>query len=641
MSDDDKNWSISRLRQHHRRSIVSQLVEIGNESNRQEHAKFRSFIKNLQCLKPRGSKLHRQLINAFEERRYVALSYTWTPSEHEDPRVGRYAVENWDNGDFKFSNVRECVLKRALHYMSHAKIRFLWIDAHCIRQVTCHVDNCARHPHCLEKRDAIQAMDLVYQLSAHPVALLGRRLESEGELELLEWILSGNFVDSDNKLLLSAGTELQLAEKALLLASDITKDNWWSRAWTFQENYRGGTRMQLLIGHHESLEPQKQRYRVFGGIPGELCISSVAFSMAVTRLCLALRELTELSPEDLGHVDCVLRAAGRYVIMLNDSSSMTPIVVADIEARGLSNPWDRLAIVANCCQYPVRLDGGALSRQGHSLSLSILAMCLLNGEIFDDGEDDIVSQPVAKLTASKLLESLMFRQFNAPEDDFRRLTFNKGCRLADVELTMYGIGARGHLWKLGRIINTADFPRESPWIKEPRGRLALDQRKCLLGLVFHLKGLGHKPLADRIDEYLKTDADAAGQEYSSFTDMYLHHMAAELATAVQKKQKLRLGCIRVLDDERSPYRAIFFWSGQGGNEAHDFAFTSMRQSHPGSQTHDANDIDCHVSLRVTIENPQGGGVPELRICNWLRGICFFEDCPLTQVILPWPQSLLS
>ncbi|KAG6353694.1 hypothetical protein INS49_005403 [Diaporthe citri] len=88
MSDDDKSWSISRLRQHHRRSIVSQLVEIGSGGNQQEHAKFRSFIDKLQCLRPRGLKLHRRSINAFEERRYVALSYTWTPSEHEDPENG-------------------------------------------------------------------------------------------------------------------------------------------------------------------------------------------------------------------------------------------------------------------------------------------------------------------------------------------------------------------------------------------------------------------------------------------------------------------------------------------------------------------------------------------------------------------------
>lgn len=69
--------------------------------------------------------------------------------------------------------------------------------------------------------------------------------------------------------------------------------------------------------------------------------------------------------------------------MVHSSSSMTSTVIADIEARGLSKPWDRLA---NCCQYPVRLDGGALSRQCRSLSLSVLAMCLLNSEILDNGQ---------------------------------------------------------------------------------------------------------------------------------------------------------------------------------------------------------------------------------------------------------------
>lgn len=635
--DDDKNCSLFQLSQHHRSPIVSQLVDIGSESNQEKHTKFRIFIEELQCLVPRGLKLHRQSIDASSEHRYVALSYTWTPSEHEDPEPGRYTVKNWDNEDFKLSNVRECVLKRVLDYMSHAKVRFLWIDAHCIRQDTCRINDCDVPPRCGEKRDAIQAMDLVYQLSEHPVALLGRQLGSKRELDVLAWILSGCLVDSDNDFLLSAETEFDQAVEALVLASQITHELWWSRAWTFQENYRGGTWMQLLIAHHESLEPHKQLYSMFGEIPGELCILSVDFSREVTRLCLALGAVTEPASDISRQIGCVLRAARRYAIILNDSSSMTPIVVADIEVRGLSKPWDRLAIVANCCQYPARLDGGELSRQGHSLSLSILAMCLLNGEILDNGKDSAV--PVAALTASESLERLMFREFNAPEDDVRRLSFNKGCRLVDVKLTVDGIETRGHLWNLGRIIDTTHLPKKSRWIEDDRRHpLTFIERKCLLRLVSHLEDWGYTTLADQIED-LAIDASAM-QRHSLFTNRYLYRMAAELAAAVRDKQELRLGCIR--DDEYSPYSAIFLWSEQDGNEAcSDFAFTSIRKRNPGSQTYDANDLDYHVSLLVNIEEQHGRDLPLLRTCNWLRGICFFENYSLTPVIFPWPQSLLS
>nr|XP_036584417.1 ATP-dependent DNA helicase [Colletotrichum truncatum]KAF6793935.1 ATP-dependent DNA helicase [Colletotrichum truncatum] len=182
--------------------------------------------------------------------------------------------------------------------------------------------------------------------------------------------------------------------------------------------------MQLLIRHDPSLEPQKWRYRPFGEIPGELCILSVMFSVQATRLCLALREVAGLPPLDVKRIDGVLRAAGRYALMVHSSSSMTATVIADIEARGLSKPWDRLAIVANCCQYPVRLDGGALSRRGRSPSLSVLAVCLLNGEILDNGNNDMAS--AAGLTMSEFLGRFMLRRFKAPEDEARQLTFNKG-----------------------------------------------------------------------------------------------------------------------------------------------------------------------------------------------------------------------
>lgn len=78
---------------------------------------------------------------------------------------------------------------------------------------------------------------------------------------------------------------------------------------------------------------------------------------------------------------------------------------------------------------------------------------MLNGEILDNSDDNTTS--VAKLTTSVFLKERMFYTFNAPEDDTRRLTFNKGYWLSDVELTKGGIIATGYLWKLGRIIDTS------------------------------------------------------------------------------------------------------------------------------------------------------------------------------------------
>lgn len=638
--DDDKGQSLHELSVHHQASIISQLVDIGSERNQQQHDKFLGFISCLQCLRPDGTYLRRTSIDAFVQKCYLALSYTWEPSEYEDPESGRYSVEDWAGNYLIPSKVRDCVLDRVLSYMRYVKVQVLWIDAHCIRQDTCRVAACTRHPSCIEQSDAIQAMDLVYQLSEYPVALLGRPLRVESELQLLARILSGKFVDkSINRL--SMAIAFDEAREALWLLREITRDAWWTRAWTFQENYRGGQEMQLLIAHDSSLEQQKLRLEMFGKISGELCIQSVSFSKQATRLCLALRRVeNKLSPNEVCWIDGVLRAAGRYALVLPESSAMTPTVVADIEARGLTKPWDRLAILANCCQYSVRLDGEALRQQNHSLSLSILAMSLLNGEILNNDDDGL--NLMTSITTSKFLQRYLFAEFSAPTDGTHRLTFNKGCRLTSAKLTAEGISTNGHLWKLGRVVDTSMFPRKLPRIDEPNGRLKLDQRKRLLQLVLYLFRQRYRDLAGHIDGYLADDA-RAGKSYVKFTDKYLHRMATELATAIEAGRKLRLGRIWDPTESCSPYSAVFVWSNGGGYEgeaypAPAFVFTSAWFRDPGSDAHDANDIDRHVSLEVSISLNRDG-VPRLRTHAWRLGMCFFKGSPRTKVVFPWPRAL--
>jgi len=160
-------------------------------------------------------------------------------------------------------------------------------------------------------------------------------------------------------------------------------------------------------------------------------------------------------------------------------------------------------------------------------------------------------------------------------------------------------------------------------------------------------GLGYRPLASRLEEYLAADARAAGKDYNCFADMYLHRMATELAEAISAGQKLRLGLTSDPEgqwEEPTSYNAVFVWSGRRGGApnppAPAYVFTSSRQGDPGSQTYDANDLDRHVSLEVDIKQPRGsGGVPQLRIQTWRFGMCFFSGCPRIRVLFPWPRAL--
>ncbi|KAI0404564.1 hypothetical protein F4802DRAFT_221683 [Xylaria palmicola] len=265
-------------------------------------------------------------------------------------------------------------------------------------------------------------------------------------------------------------------------------------------------------------------------------------------------------------------------------------------------------------------------------------MCLINGEILDNSDDS--PKPVASLMASKFLEERLFRAFRAPKNETRRLTFNKSCRLTDMKLTLDGILTRGHIWKLGRIIDTSTFT--PPRSNNPHGRRTLNQRmRPLRWLVFCLRK--HRYLSNRIKEYLKSDAKADPRKrYVSFTETYHHRMATELVTAIREGQNLRLGSIWDPSEQHSKrYRAVFVWPSKE-RPLPAYVFTSTWPADPGSEAHDANDTDHHVSLAVSVEAPPAGralALPHLRVRGWLLGMCFFEGCPRTEVVFPWPRAL--
>ncbi|RYP78264.1 hypothetical protein DL771_000741 [Monosporascus sp. 5C6A] len=563
----------------------------------------------------------RHLINAWEMRRYVALSYTWEPSEDEDRTSGWYRVEDRSQSRCFESPVRNCVFERVTKYMRHEEVDLLWIDRHSIPQ---------GEP-CDRKSAGLQSMDWVYKQSAHPLALLGRPIGSRYELQLLYEILKGRFVvgryeAGHSHHQLSENASRRRARDALLLLHEITSDLWWRRAWTFQENYKGGRAMTLLISHWPPWDGQKRRYRIFGDIPGELCINSVQFSDQATRLCQAFQRAESQTPEEKRAIKAITTRAGRYAVLLNKSESMAPAIIADVERRGVSNPWDRLAIVANCCSYPVRLHIQQLREEGHSLSLSMLAMCLLNGQILHNGRPS--QRPVSGMTVSEFLKAQSFDGLSSPRYE-PSLTFNKGCRFVDVKLTETGVLTSGHLWELGPTIPTAQFGSHLPPVGNVPGALGPQEQQLLT------------QLWRKLDSHCETRTLASHRENEpfGFSENYMLMMAAEVASAIREGKVLRRGRLEGQDQ----YSAIFVW-GDDSSEGPAFVFTSSQPRNPDSRGHDANDTDRHVSLEVELgpmARQTGNGLPHLYVKRWVHGLCFFVGCPREEVIFPWPPDLKS
>ena len=642
--------------------VVARLLDI--QESKERHQKFLRYIKHLECLhldetherKPAGTStrripLLRHWINAFHEKNYLALSYTWQPSEFEDGSKGRYEVQTRDKRDFYQSPVRNCVFDRIFAYMQHFGLQFLWIDRHSVKQRACKV-TCV-HKKCKDKRAALQTMDLVYRLSRQPVALLGRPISSEDELDLLARILEGKLVDKNRETgrpQLSTATDRSEAHRALMLLNAITCDRWWTRAWTFQESHRAGHQMTLLIRHSVSLERSKRSYHVFGDVPGELCFNYVTFSFEATRLCQAFQRIRSYTRKESDAINQVLGTAGKYTIMLERSNAMFPTIIDSIGRRNLEKSWDRLAIVSNCCQYPIRLNKEELQEKSCSLDLSMLALCLLNGEIIHNDRTGETHRSPSLTSVSAYLRTHFFNEFHGPQID-RSLTFNKSCRFINVKLDARGIITEGHLWKLGKIVRTTNFSDQLPQSKKPGGSLTVHQWKRLAQLAHELRSLSHVPLARSIEGYLRLDSSNNGRSQpwrSQFPRRYMRMAAKRLVEAIDGGETLRLGSLWGRGEGLTPYKAIFIWeNGDDAREIHanqqevpSFAFTASRPKQPNSSTVGTNDIDHHVSLEVRFTDLDvEHRVPRLYVRRWLSGLCFFNGCLRNKVIFPWPPSV--
>ncbi|KAF5697464.1 heterokaryon incompatibility protein [Fusarium mundagurra] len=653
--NDDSNFSLRNIVTNHGKSIASLLLNIGE--NKQPQRKYLSFIQELECLRLENSSdgpiLIRREINAFEEQDYVALSYTWGNSEQESPVKGKYKFQTRGyNPQFFPSPVRDSVFDRVFSFMRAKGLSMLWIDRHCVKQKTCKTNVTCAHKRCEDKKRAIETMDLVYSLSKHPVALLGKPIEWEHELDVLFKILSGQFVKELEQ------TDDDEILQALSLLSRITKDRWWTRAWTFQEDYRGRRNMTLLIRHPDFLEAKKREYEIFSDVPNELCIQSIRFSEKITEFCRAVQDKTPQREDVSHHTKYILGAAGNYKILLESSMPMTPRVIADIQRRGLDDAWDKLAIIANCCQYNIRIDHKQMQKP-NSLSISILAMYLLNREILlNDSQKD--SSLMIDKTLSQFLEDQAFKEFYAPEGE-RDLTFNKGCRFIDTEFAPKGIKTEGHLWKLGRIIDPATFLLPLPEAKNKAHSVNQDEQRCLAHLAAELRRLHETTLAMHIKRFLSYDPTRQEDNLKNetFSRSYMRLMAKELVKAIKEGKLLRLGRIWNFQKKPNPCSAIFIWNADGAEETTikrnpsninnkrgrkpewKFAFTASRPLKRGFQQHGTNDLDHHVSLEVkwpSSRNHSPSEFPQLFVRSWIVGLCFFYDFPRTSVIFSWPSS---
>lgn len=565
------------------------------------------FVRDLECLHlidwGDTFKFEKDCINAFEVDCAI-ISYPWNQPRNEPKVAGSWFVE-----DGRRSIVPDYVWRRAADYMRGEKVEYLWIDAECIAQEDSEA-----------KAKAISEMDWLYHHGSHPFGMLTRTVREEIELHLLAQVLQGEDFS------LKKGNTAE-AWPAIRLMGEITSDIWWTRAWIYQENYHGGKRMDLLMPHERGLETLKAEYAdLFGNLRGELIINSVQLSGALTDLCQAF--ISSNPPRfQKGLASQIISRAGRYSALLKRQSSMSPTIIADIGKRNVTNHPDRLDISANCCSYNIRLNRDKLNRETHSVSVAILVLFLLNGEIFSETSPGTMSP--FNLTVVEFINRYAFKRFSPPSQGYE-LTFNKSCRFVDPSIAGDGVHTCGHLWQLCRRTIKISSEQAKEW---------RTVETTLWGLQKYLEE----------DEYIdeRHNLDKLAHSLKKLREMslqtpahdYMWKMAKTLAAALKSGSTLRLGylCSPPGISGRSSPTAVFICPDEAMDcHGPSFVFTSFR----AKKTSDGpgyNDVDKHVSLQVHLKR-RGSLPPNLSAQAWMHGLWFCEEMA-QPVVFPLPRIL--
>ena len=599
--------------------MVSNLQQI--ENFRVHPEKSNLWAENLECLSVSDYddsvlELSRKPSTGADARKYIAVSHAWRYSVKADTTPdGRYRTYTAPRTPPRPCKIRDEVLDRIIAYARYFEVPKFWIDTECIRQ-----DETAN------SQVAMDSMDLVYSCSSHPLGVLGTILETQEEVNLLQDLLFGTFTenaDLKGHPRLAEDVDESRFINLLKVLGRLSSDQWWHRAWIFQEEYRSSINMLLLIRHNPSLKKGHD----FGRMYGEICISSVQLRTQATLFLLAYENKGR--PQWKGLCKILRQTFGKYNILhrfcdMAQDKAMSSRIFADIGRRGITEPFDLLPIAANTCDYRYHLQSKQLANENHSLSFSVLALFLLNGEIIRNGPSS--ARIPQQMNVFDYLEHISFRSFRPPVAD-KQLSFLKKARFADVRFSERGICTAGHLWEICGTIDTSR--RRRIRTQEPQydqGRLTPFQHRCLHWLIGVLQDEHwlYKALASRLLRFVARVQDPENQTAANSLMLI---MAEEVVEAIRSRKRLYIA--RLVGSSEAT--AVFVNVGDDTTNI----FTSW---HSRNLSYDRVQ-DFYVSIAVKVYEHYNN--PVLRTLQWVNGLAFFKQSAKVPVVFAWPLSWMN
>lgn len=616
---DDTNCSLDELLASRPTSIVSELVSIQRcqERSGRNFSKTQS-IRCLSCCKDKrrqgGDQILQYVDLPGDDGNFAAVSYVWHASAFEDPRHGDYTIKS-KSGRSRRANVRNTVMQRVLRYIISEDVSSFWIDQECINQ---------RNDKA--KDVAIQTMDVIYRRSHYPIGMLSTPLRWQEEIDILFELLKGDCVrTSSGSTGLSLLVDTAKAERIVLMLFRLLCDAWWSRRWIFQEEYCSMGRMRLLIPHSSGLYKQNDT-EVFGNTANELVVSASGFRAQTTRFCIAYLGCDSLTRK-ASRRRCllILKRAKSYMMLrkygwqINDPGRglvMSTRILADLCRRSGSIPSDMLAIMSNSCGYAARLQSKQLEAEGfNSLSLAILALFVLNGEILQNW------QAKRDETVVEVIKRHSFQQFDPPAND-HHLTFMKRCRLPAVVLYHEGVETRGYVWRTCALFKAKRVSR--------RCHKTDDWRVVLAEIADDLP-LEHNYLKRSIKNYLRGVFPTLMS--TSGLQTIFRKMTEMVVQAAKDGRRLALA----VPAGHTQASAVFLWKGRFALDMS--IFTTCEPADDERDRRRCRFLDKFVSLSVDLDQQADDDLPHLRPRGWINGIWFPGPRTSRKVMFPWPASL--
>lgn len=340
---------------------------------------------------------------------YVAVSYCWPEPIFDDQgQLLKTPVESKVrdlDGTVRDARALDDVLDRAVDFANCVGLRMIWIDQECLPQPTDQSPDEEKEYQQL----GVQAMDLVYNRACVTVGLHAGTIVDQNQVNALRTLIS-----------LSEIGELRPLPRLNSLILDylysflgmVTSDRWYTRAWVVQESNSAGVGLFLSFRRGEGIE-YPSSFRSSRNPPKHsldlhpLRHSSQLINIQVDEFRGLVRVAKRLVKEQYQEIGITYHSAygpssdvlehaellhppptaSKFIFELvegnqygsrqtvNASTSLTLL-----KSRHCRDTQDKIAIVANMCDYDIRLHTDLMAQHCTSLRLAMLTLALLNGD---------------------------------------------------------------------------------------------------------------------------------------------------------------------------------------------------------------------------------------------------------------------